>query len=262
MKILQFSSFDRKLAMKALPLSICFVANIVVSICALGLVNIPMFTALRRLTVLCVIFNEALMLHKRPTILISLSVCIMILGSLIGGWGDLAYDPVGYLLVLLNNAITATYLVLIKRTIGETCLKDDSNGIIYYNSLLAVPCLLIVAWANGEIMDVPQFPHLASPSFQGAFVISALLSFALNYTIFWCTKVNSALTTSVTGQAKNILTTLVSMLAFTMKITPMLLMGLCVGLCGSALYATAVYRNNKLSSTGKDSLFSSSNPQH
>lgn len=250
--LLQFSSFDRQLAFKALPLSICFVANIVVSMCALRMVNIPMFTTLRRLTVLCVIFNEALMLHKRPTMLISLSVFIMILGSLIGGWGDLAYDPVGYLLVLLNNAITAAYLVLIKRTIGDTCLKDDSHGIMYYNSLLAVPCLLIVALLNGEIWTIAQFPHLTSPYFQCAFVISALLSFAVNYTIFWCTKVNSALTTSVTGQVKNVLTSLVSMLAFTMHTTPMLLTGLCVGLCGSALYATAVYRNKK--PVGKDSV--------
>jgi len=64
-----------------------------------------------------------------------------------------------------------------------------------------------------------------------------LLAFAVNYTTFWCTNVNSPLTTSVTGQAKNILTTFAGILAFGLASTPMLVWGLTLGLLGSAYYS-------------------------
>jgi hypothetical protein len=43
-KLINYSSFDIHLAKKALPLSLCFVANIIIGMTALRMTNIPMFT--------------------------------------------------------------------------------------------------------------------------------------------------------------------------------------------------------------------------
>jgi solute carrier family 35 protein len=54
----QYPSFNLKTAKQVLPLSIVFVAYVVISLMSLGRVNVPMFTALRRLTVLFVMVEE------------------------------------------------------------------------------------------------------------------------------------------------------------------------------------------------------------
>lgn len=240
--LLSYSSFDWQLARRAIPLSFCFVANIVLGMMALRNTDIPMFATLRRLTVMFVICNEYFLLSKKPTLLIVMAVLVMIVGSLIGGWGDLHFDPLGYLFVILNNGMTALYLVWMKRTFNETKLQHDQFGVMYYNSLLAIPPLILIALLNGEAFRVIHFPYLSSPGFQLSFAISALMSFLMNYSIFWCTSVNSALTTSVTGQVKNVLSSFVSVFAFGVQATPALIGGLSVGLSGSFMYAFAMYQ--------------------
>ena len=242
--LLAYASFDWALARRAIPLSFCFVANIVVGMIALRNTDIPMFATLRRLTVMFVIFNEYFLLAKKPTPIILTAVLVMIVGSLIGGWGDLHFDPLGYFFVILNNGITSLYLVYMKRTFNETKLQHDQFGVMYYNSLLAIPPLILIALFNGEASRVVHFPYLGSPGFQLSFAISALMSFLMNYSIFWCTQVNSALTTSVTGQVKNVLSSFVSVFAFGVSATPALISGLSVGLSGSFLYAFAMYRQD------------------
>jgi len=165
----------------------------------------------------------------------------MVVGSLIGGWGDLQFDLVGYTMVMTNNVITALYLVRVKTALSGSNLHNDTFGLLYYNSLLSLPFLVVIAWLSGEWARVGDFPHLTSPMFQLAFAVSALMSFALNYSIFWCTHANSALTTSVTGQVKNVMSSFVSIVLLGVQSTPLLLTGLTVGLSGSFMYAFAMY---------------------
>lgn len=266
-------------------MTICFIANCVLGMVGLRHTNIPMFASdntyththshapcscalsytcndvyatysglicvycstLRRLTIMMVIVFEFFLLRKRPTSLVVMSVITMIFGSLIGGWGDLQFDLWGYFMVLCNNLVTALNLVFIKKTLNETKLATDTFGVLYYNSLLSIPCLLLLSAASGELSAIPSFAHLHSVPFQLSFLISAIMSFLMNYSTFWCTEVNSALTTSVTGQVKNVLSSFVALSLFGTKSTPTLITGLCVGLVGSFMYAFAIHKKEQKS---------------
>jgi solute carrier family 35 protein len=255
--LLSFASFNLKLARSVLPLALCFVLNIMLGMCALRLTNIPMFATLRRLTGFICICTEYLLLNKKPTAMTATSVFIMILGSFIGGWGDLQFDLLGYSYVLLNNLVTALYLTFIKRILNDTQLKSDTFGIMYYNSIISIPFLLLLAMINGELSTIAFFPHLFNSGFQLSFLLSAMMAFGVNYTTFWCTEVNSPLTTSVTGQVKNVLSSFISL--FTplshVKATPLLITGLAVGLLGSFLYALALAKQ-----TNKNKSNNNNNP--
>jgi len=144
-------------------------------------------------------------------------------------------------MVMMNNVITALYLVRVKTALSGSNLHNDTFGLLYYNSLLSLPFLVVIAGISGEWARVGDFPHLTSPMFQLSFAVSALMSFALNYSIFWCTHANSALTTSVTGQVKNVMSSFVSIAVLGVQSTPLLLTGLTVGLSGSFMYAFAMY---------------------
>jgi len=88
---IKYSAFDPVLARKALPVSLCFIANVVLGMVALRGTNIPMFATLRRLTVMMVVMCEVIVLRKKQAGLTVISVLIMILGSFVGGWGDLQF---------------------------------------------------------------------------------------------------------------------------------------------------------------------------
>ena len=95
---------------------------------------------------------------KVPTRMIVLSVSIMLIGSLIAGWGDLGFDPTSYAYVIGNNLCTALYLVTIKRVTAVT--KLSSFGIMVYNSTLSIPLLLICELFSGEYLRVAEFEFL------------------------------------------------------------------------------------------------------
>lgn len=262
--MIMFSPFEWRLARKALPVSMCFIVNCILGMVALRSTNIPMFSTLRRLTVAMVMICEFFVLHKRPASLTVLSVCVMVLGSFIGGWADLQIDLFGYFMVLLNNLVTALNLVFLKKTLSDTELAKDTFGVLYYNSLLSIPFLILLALLKGEFSQVLDFPYLFDPGFQMGFMLSAVVSFLMNYSTYWCTEVNSALTTSVTGQVKNVLSSLVSLLIVSgstpgvgVKATPLLVCGLTIGLGGSFMYAYSISSNKSSSSSSSSSVSNS-----
>ena len=112
--LVDFPAFNFATARKVAPLSFVFVAYVVVSLISLGRVNVPMFTALRRLTIVFVMIEEYFLLSEaeapgagaegaappspRADIMASKavigSVFVMLLGAAIAAWKDLTFDLV------------------------------------------------------------------------------------------------------------------------------------------------------------------------
>jgi len=88
---------------------------VISGLAGLRFVNVPMFGVLRRLTTFLVIVLQYLTLRKSVSLAELLSVIVMVIGAVIGGWGDLTFDAWGYFLTTLNCFLTATYLVWIAK---------------------------------------------------------------------------------------------------------------------------------------------------
>ena len=87
------------------------------------------------------------------------------------------------------------------------------------------------------------YPHLGDTGFQLALIGSAGLAGMLNYLVFLSATVNSPLTTSITGQAKNVIGSLGGYLLMPSSagggpVSERLLnvAGCCIGLCASMWY--------------------------
>ena len=73
--------------------------------------------------------------------------------------------------------------------------------------------------------------------------MSAVQAFLLNYFIFLCSTVNSPLTTSVTGQLKAIVSTIIGLFIFNdVIITTLLIVGLVISSVGSVYYGFVKYQ--------------------
>ena len=120
----------------------------------------------------------------------------------------------------------------------------------------------------GEIEKVMDFPLWRDPTFLTVFLLASVMGSIVNYSIFLCTAVNSALTTAVIGCAKNVFTTYLGMLflpGYAFSIPNFV--GLNISIVGSIIYSVAELRDKaaqalgaqKVSGPGKRSSYLSIN---
>lgn len=187
---------------------------VLTGLASLKYLNIPMFNTLRRLTTLFTMFGESYLLGAKNSISVQASVWLMIVGAIVAGLADFDYSPIGYALVFANCAFTAMYLLYIAK-LGKSS-NMNTFGMMYVNNIQSLPLIIIICIVNGDFAagELPSYSYLFDYDFIACFLFQSGLAFLLNYSIFLCTNVNSALATSVTGQIKNIATTAVGYFSF------------------------------------------------
>lgn len=238
-QILPLPDFKKETAIKTIPLAVAFSLMVVSGLSALSMVNVPMFSALRRLSTLLVMIQQFYFLGKKVEPAEFFSVILMIFGAIIAAWGDLTFDIFGYTLTIINCFFTAWYLVLIATTQKATEL--DSFGLMYYNNLLSLPGVIIIVYFS-EWDVIMSFTEWKDSAFLLCFIMSSLQAFLLNYTIFLCSTYNSPLVTSVTGQIKAVVQTIIGLFIFgAIPLTPPLLGGLVLGTVASFWYTQIKY---------------------
>lgn len=142
----------------------------------------------------------------------------------------------GYGLVLLCNVATAVYLTAIGRIGRRTGL--NSFGLMWLNGVLCAPVLFGYTALSGKLRLALDFPEMSGFGFRAVLGLSCVLAFALNYTIFLNTAVNSALTQTVCGSIKDVLVVGLGFRSFGgVPFDPLNSLGIALGFAGSALYA-------------------------
>ena len=122
--------------------------------------------------------------------------------------------------------------------------KKSKMTVLYLNSLLsAIGVSIIIIMVPGEIDRVKNFPLWSNTSFVTYLVFASLMGSVLNLAIFLCTSTNSALTTTVVGCLKNVLTSYLGMLVGGDYIFSWLsFLGINISIAGSLIYARATFR--------------------
>lgn len=244
---------------RMVPSSLFFVSNVTIGLSALSRVNIPMFSAFRRLTVLFVMGAEYFMLHRTHSKSVVLSVVVLTAGAFVSALGDVTFTWTGYTLVFINNALTAAYLASIKRVMRD--LNLDPISLLYYTSVISFPVILVIAILTNDIQSayyryVTDQELKDSPFFLPALACVAVSAFCVNLSTSICTHVTSPLTTSVAGQVKNVLQSVLGFFSWGYVPTPLNVIGLLVALGGQVSFAMFKYResNTPKPSTSCDSI--------
>ncbi|KAL1562301.1 UDP-N-acetylglucosamine transporter ugnt1 [Salvia divinorum] len=186
------------------PLALTYLLYMLVTMESVRGVNVPMYTTLRRTTVVFTMIVEYLLVRQNYTRPIIESVTLIVLGAFIAGSRDLSFDSYGYLVVFLSNFTTAIYLATIAR-IGKSS-GLNSFGLMWCNGILCGPVLLLSTIFRGDLEMTMNFPYLLSPGFLVVLLFSCILAFFLNYSIFLNTTLNSALTQTICGNLKDLFT--------------------------------------------------------
>ncbi|EFN52887.1 hypothetical protein CHLNCDRAFT_26480, partial [Chlorella variabilis] len=157
-------------------------------------------------------------------------------GALIAAATDLSFNPRGYAAVLCNDLLTSLYLIMVKNTPGTNGLS--TTGMLFYNSMLSLPMLLCAVVLKGEPGGMAGYPMLWHRTFQMVLLASSALGLTINHSTFVCTRVNEPLMTSVAGNLKNAIMTIVGAFSFGDFIfEPWNAAGLTVSMAGAVWYA-------------------------
>ncbi|KAM1119498.1 hypothetical protein TB1_042921 [Malus domestica] len=199
-------------------------------------VNVPMYTTLRRTTVVFTMVMEYILAGQRYTSPIVRSVGVIVLGAFVAGSRDLSFDAYGYGVVFLSNITTAVYLATIAR-IGKSS-GLNSFGLMWCNGFICGPVLLFLTFIRGDLKATIDFPYLLSPGFMAVLLCSCILAFFLNYSIFLNTTLNSALTQTICGNLKDFFTIGLGWMLFGgLPFDILNVIGQFLGFLGSGLYA-------------------------
>ncbi|KAL9239808.1 hypothetical protein vseg_014092 [Gypsophila vaccaria] len=238
--------FNFATAKKLLFVSLFYNANVAFALASLKGVNIPMYIAIKRLTPLAVLLSRFFSGYKPPSSQVILSVMLTAAGVIVAALGDFSFDLFGYSMALISVFFQTMYLVLVEKSGAEDGLS--SVEIMFYNSFLSLPFLLFLIVATREVPESLSllFAKSSSLSFVVILVASLIMGIALNFTMFLCTIVNSALTTTIVGVLKGVgSTTLGFVLLGGVEVHALNVTGLVINTAGGVWYSYAKYQEKR-----------------
>ncbi|THF96053.1 hypothetical protein TEA_023701 [Camellia sinensis var. sinensis] len=218
------------------PLALTYLLYMLVTMVSVRGVNVPMYTTLKRTTV-CVVCFWSARDDNDFDFISQPCVALIVIGAFIGGARDLSFDSYGYAVVFMANITTAIYLATIAR-IGRKSSGLNSFSLMWCNGILCGPFLLFWTFIRVDLEITLNFPYLFSPGFLAVLLLSCILAFFLNYSIFLNTTRNSALTQTICGNLKDLFTIGLGWVVFGgLPFDFVNVVGQLLGFVGSGLYA-------------------------
>ena len=164
-------------------------ANMLLGVLASNRMNIAMFSALRRVSVLMTLVAQWYFSNKTFSFPVVASVNLMVAGSLLAVVHDKTFEWEGYLLVTSNNVLTAASQIASKSALGNGLRKEC---LIFYSEAAAAAVALVLSLPN--LHSVLVFDHWSRLHFVVVFALSALLTLLLQYSTLWVLETNNPLT--------------------------------------------------------------------
>ena len=213
------------------------------------IVNTPMFLTLRKLVLVMIYLNDVFIGKKKLSCFTSTCVLVVTFGTVLAGIEDFSADYVGYIIVIIYNALTVLYNKMtetFKRDTGVPNLK-----LLVYNSFLSCPFLFVLIFATGEYKKLIIYltgEKIFEGSYIGAFVylfFFCAFCVALILSFFISNEKNSSLFTAMLSNSKDVIITGLSYFWLKgTKFTFFIIGGLLISTVGAVLIAVKSMYDN------------------
>ncbi|XP_005102388.1 UDP-galactose/UDP-glucose transporter 7 [Aplysia californica] len=243
-RIIELQAFTLKRGLSFAAPSFFYGTNAVLALTALSHMNIAMYGVLKRCVPLSTMLLSVIVLKKGfPSRKTTSAVVLLTTGCVIAGYGDLGFNLTAYICGIGSNFTQALYLLLVQKFSERHVSVVET---LQLNSFNTLPLLTLVALVNGELFAVHSYPKLTELQFLLMFFMAISVGMLLNYSLFLCTSLTSALTTSVVGGLKALVQTLLGLVTFGgVSHNMATFVGISMNLSGGIGYIWARYTENK-----------------
>lgn len=196
------SSLEQRPNRYVLISGLCNLANVLSGLAAAGTLNVAMFGALRKLSIIMTMISQWVIFRSRPSKWTMVSILGIVIGAFIAGMNDLAFDARGYTYVMVNNICTVASQMANKLALEKNV---DKGSLLFYNAFITVvgTSVLSIHFSPGD------FEHWGSYLFRFVLLGSLILGLFLNWSVAWLLEKNDPLTLSVAGSIKSSLNGLI-----------------------------------------------------
>jgi GDP-mannose transporter len=200
--LVHYPDFDRKVAMKWLPLTVLFVGMLWTSMKSLKIMSVAVQTILKNLAIILTAFGDQYYFGKRVSTPMYGAFALMVAGSYMGSVGDRWVTSWGLFWTFTNIFFTVSYVLYMKRLLGDVSKEIGRYGPVFYNNLLSLPFLApsCIATLPDLLGDIYESPYSAKMCLLMMILVGSVMTFAS----FWCMKMTSPTTYSVTGALNKI----------------------------------------------------------
>jgi solute carrier family 35 protein len=137
-------------------------------------------------------------------------------------------------------------LLLCLHTQGDSSASSTSE-LLWYNAITALPLLTIITAANGDFYMISASATkglAAHGSLYFYFLVSgaATIGCLLNYSMFLCTMYTTALTTTIVGVLRGVVTVLLGFMLDTVPFSPVNIAGISLNTAGGVWYTWIKYQ--------------------
>lgn len=228
-----------------LPVNVIFVVMLGSSFWALASLNVAMVTVLKNLTNLFTLAGDYALYGRTYGPAVLWSMALMALSALCGGLTDLTFSARGYFWQMVNCAAAAGYSLAMRGTMDRVApltasgARMDELSMVFYNNLLSLPLVLLLAAGNGELGRLAAEPDLRDARFLVVAALSAAIGFAISFTSLWFIASATPTIYSLVGSLNKVPIAVVGLVAFHTPWTPANLASIAVGLGAGAVFGLA-----------------------
>ncbi|CEI92640.1 Putative Ribonuclease III [Rhizopus microsporus] len=233
--------------MVMLMFSVLYTINIAISNVSLNLVTVPFHQVVRAMTPVFTVMLNVLFLKKTYSAMTYTSLIPVIAGVAFATFGDYNYTAMGFFLTVLGTILAAVKTVVTNRVqVGR--LKLHPLDLLLRMSPLAFIQTMIYSYLTGEMQLVQEYCKTnMNFSVFCALLLNGVIAFFLNVVSFTANKKTSALTMTVAGNVKQVLSIVLAVIIFDLSITAMNGLGIILTLAGGAWYSNVQLTEKKKS---------------
>ncbi|KAI8992302.1 triose-phosphate transporter family-domain-containing protein [Pilobolus umbonatus] len=219
-----------------LMFSALYTINIAISNVSLNLVSVSFHQVIRAMTPVFTIIISIAFLQKSYSAMTYISLFPVVIGVAFATFGEYDYTFIGFFLTILGTLLASIKTIVTNRIqVGR--LKLNPLDLLLRLSPLAFLQCLMYAYATGELSKVSEFSatHMTSNLMLGL-LMNGVIAFALNIVSFTANKKTSALTMTVAGNVKQVLSITLAVMIFNININFINACGIFLTLLGGAWY--------------------------
>ncbi|PBP23806.1 triose-phosphate transporter [Diplocarpon rosae] len=218
--------------------SVLCTINIATSNVSLALVSVSFHQIVRSTVPVFTIFSHKLYFRRSYSLPTYLSCMPIITGVSMAAYGEVDFTAWGFILTIFGVILAALKTVVSNQLMTGKLSLPPLELLLRISPLAAVQSLACAVLTR-EGSGLKQFVVNGSltPGWMAALLINSFIAFLLNISSFSTNKLSGALTMTICGNLKQILTVLLGIIIFKVKIGVFNGTGMVIAVIGGAIYS-------------------------